>query len=171
MVLALLPHVERRQRPTALVAHERDGARQRAAAELHAGHGVAGRQPAPVAEQREQDLADQGMPLGGEHRLLAVEIKVAFFAGDERDLAAFDAEDAKKLKEAVEQNALDSWVEQGGGRRRGHRGTSVEWIIDIIHSTCPSARRQRFCADGGGAPAALPRRRPLPAPTRGRSWR
>ena len=48
---------------------------------------IASTSGARVARSAAEQAADQEVPLGGQHRLLAVDVEVALRAGRERDLA------------------------------------------------------------------------------------
>src|SRR5438128_17725 len=76
------------------MADERDGARERASAELDAGDRVARR------ERREHQLTDERVAFGREDGLLAVDEKIALFAGREHDAFARERPLAEHFEEA-----------------------------------------------------------------------
>src|SRR5690606_35177565 len=77
VVLLLLTDVEGIEGPALLEADEGHGAREGAAAELDARDGLAGRE---LVQRLVHELADEGVALGRENRLLAVDEEVALAA-------------------------------------------------------------------------------------------
>src|SRR5262249_36318186 len=112
VVLHFFPHVERVERAAPDEAHQRDRARERAAAELDAGDRLAPRQ---AVERVEHQLAHEGVPLGSEDRLLAVDEEVALPPGGEDDPLPLERTPSEQLDQAFARGRRRSPA------RRAHR--------------------------------------------------
>src|SRR5262249_42493569 len=98
MVLHLLAHIERRERPPMLEAYQRDRAGEGAAAELDAGDRLAARKG---VERAEHELAGEGVTLRREHGLVAVDEEGALPTGGEDDALLLERPLPQELDQAL----------------------------------------------------------------------